>query len=234
MMNPNTGQTGFTLLELLVAIAIFALVAVMAYGGLNTVIMQSAIVQSQTEQLTATQAGLRRLREDLTFAVDRPVRDALGGEVPAFTGGGLDLFSLTRLGVANPWGLPQSQMARVLWRLQGTNLQRAELLPVDGTVNASVQALDWQTQLRGVTRISLKFFDANNQAFEVWPPPNQPTAALPKATEISLTQTHLPPLRITVAQVSAWPQAQAPASDTAPIPSATDGTIETEVGGRPQ
>ncbi|OYV28342.1 MAG: hypothetical protein B7Z82_02800 [Halothiobacillus sp. 20-54-6] len=41
MMNPNTGQTGFTLLELLVAIAIFALVAVMAYGGLNTVIMQS-------------------------------------------------------------------------------------------------------------------------------------------------------------------------------------------------
>ena len=41
-------QAGFTLLELLVAIAIFSLVAVMAYGGLNTVITQGGIVQSQT------------------------------------------------------------------------------------------------------------------------------------------------------------------------------------------
>jgi general secretion pathway protein J len=204
-MTTRSGQAGFTLLELLVAIAIFALVAVMAYGGLNTVITQSGIVQSQTAELEATQTGLRHLRSDLVFVVDRPVRDALGGQIPAFTGGGQTLFSLTRLGAANPWGAPRSQLARVMWRLQDGDLQRAELMPVDGTENASAQSLDWHTQLRGVRKISIKFYDAHNQSFEVWPPPNQPNAGLPKATELDLSLNNLPPLRITVAQVGDFP-----------------------------
>lgn len=198
-------HSGFTLLELLVAIAIFALVAVMAYGGLNAVIRQSDIVQDATAKLAFQQQGIRQLQQDLTFAVDRPVRDALGGPVPAFVGGGVDLLSLTRLGVANPWGKPRAQLARVFWRLTAGQLQRATLMPVDGTENDSARPLVWQTVLRGVTALQLKFFADTNQAFEVWPPPNQPDAGLPKATEIELTLSHMPALRMTVAQVAAWP-----------------------------
>lgn len=217
-------QAGFTLLELLVAIAIFSLVAVMAYGGLNTVITQGGIVQSQTEQLEATQAGLRRLRSDLVFAVDRPVRDALGGEIPAFTGGGQTLFSLTRLGAPNPWGTARSQLARVMWRVQDGDLQRAELMPVDGTESASAQRLDWRIELRDVKRISVQFYDANNQSFEIWPPPNQPNAGLPKATELNLSVNNLPPLRITVAQVANFPAQRTSADGTG---TATDDATTT-------
>lgn len=210
-------QAGFTLLELLVAIAIFAVVAVMAYGGLNTVITQSSIVRSQTAQLEATQAGLRRLRADLVYAVDRPVRDALGGQIPAFTGGGQTVFSLTRMGVDNLWGEARSQMARVLWRLHDGNLQRAELTPIDGTEGASVLDLDWQTQLQGVQKLAITFYDAKNQAFEIWPPPNQPDAGLPKVTEINLSLNDMPPLRMTVAHVADYPSrlANATASNKA-------------------
>lgn len=220
-------QAGFTLLELLVAIAIFALVAVMAYGGLNTVITQGGIVQSQSEQLEATQTGLRRLRSDLVFAVDRPVRDALGGEIPAFTGGGQTLFSLTRMGAANPWGAPRSQLARVMWRLQDGDLQRVELMPVDGTENASAQRLDWRTELRGVKKVSVKFYDTNNQSFEIWPPPNQPNAGLPKATELNLRVNNLPPLRITVAQVADFPTQLTGASSTGTATNSTTATSAT-------
>lgn len=220
-------QSGFTLLELLVAIAIFALVAVMAYGGLNTVIRQGGIVQAETKELTLRQRGILTLRQDLAFAVDRSVRDALGGRVPAFLGGGVDLLSLTRLGAANPWGKPESQMARVFWRLTGDRLERAELMPVDGTVSDSAHPLAWRTLLKGVERLKLTFYDANNQAFEVWPPPNQPNAGLPKATEVDITLAQMPPLRLTVAQVADWPISppapQAATGDRSPTGSSPAG-----------
>lgn len=200
-------QSGFTLLELLVAIAIFALVAVMAYGGLNTVIRQGGIVQAETNALTMRQQGLRVLQQDLAFAVDRPVRDALGGQVPAFQGGGTELLTLTRLDAANPWGKPRSQMARVFWRLTGDTLERALLMPVDGTVNDSAHPLVWHPLLKGVEALTIRYYDVNNQAFEIWPPPNAPDVGLPKATEVTITLAQMPPLRLTVSQVADWPTA---------------------------
>lgn len=217
---------GFTLLELLIAIAIFAVVGVMAYGGLNTVIKQSAIVQSQTEQLAETQAGLRQMRSDLSFAIDRAARDALGGEVPEFAGGGLNLLTLTRLGAANPWDAAQSQLALVRWRLQNGNLERAEFIPADGAIGNSAADPDWRIMLRGVQRIKLVFFDQNNQSMADWPPINQPSAGLPKAVEVHLSLKNMPPLRLTVALVADWP---APVS-AAPPPAA--GGVDNEVGGR--
>ncbi|ANJ67423.1 type II secretion system protein GspJ [Halothiobacillus diazotrophicus] len=218
-------QSGFTLLELLVAIAIFAFVAVMAYGGLNTVIRQGGIVQAATKALTVRQQGLRVLQQDLAFAVDRPVRDVLGGQVPAFLGGATDLLTLTRLDAANPWDKPRSQMARVFWRLTGKTLERAVLMPVDGTVNDSARPLVWHPLLTGVEALTLRFYDANNQSFEVWPPPNAPDAGLPKATELNITLAQMPPLRLTVPQVADWPKAQAPSATgegASPGSSATD------------
>jgi general secretion pathway protein J len=220
---------GFTLLELLVAIVIFALVGVMAYGGLNTVIKQSAIVQSQTEALAQTQAGLRQMRRDLTFALDRAARDALGGEVPEFAGGGMNLLTLTRLGASNPWDAAQSQLVLVRWRLDQGNLERAEFIPADGAIGNSATDPDWQVMLRGVQHIALVFFDSNNQSMADWPPINQPSAGLPKAVEVQLTLDQMPPLRMTVAPVADWPP---PASANAPPPAA--GAVDNEVGGRAQ
>lgn len=219
---------GFTLLELLVAIAIFAVVGVMAYGGLNTVIKQSAIVQAQTEQLAQTQAGLRQMRSDLTFAVDRAARDALGGEVPEFAGGGLNLLTLTRLGAPNPWDAAQSQLELVRWRVHAGNLERAQFIPADGAIGNSATDPDWHIILRDVQRLNLLFFDMNNQSMADWPPINQPSAGLPKAVEVQISLKNMPPLRMTVAPVADWPP---PVPTTAPP---ATGTVDTEVGGRAQ
>ncbi len=51
-------QQGFTLLELLVALAIFAVIAVMAYSGLNTVLR--ARLQPITQTITRSNTSIQQ------------------------------------------------------------------------------------------------------------------------------------------------------------------------------
>lgn len=218
-MKRQRSSRGFTLLELLVAIAIFAFVGVMAYGGLNTVIDQSRIVDQQAQTLHATQRGLALMRQDIRFAIDRMARDALGGEVPEFSSSSANLLTLTRTGEANPWDEDHSQLALVRWRLVGKKLERAAVSPVDGVIGNTAMTVPWHTILTGVQSLSMTFYDQKNQAVIDWPPPNEPSAGLPKAVEIHLRLSSLPPLRMTVALMGDWPNPSA--AQPAPTPSAT-------------
>lgn len=217
-MKRQRSSRGFTLLELLVAIAIFAFVGVMAYGGLNTVIDQSRIVDQQAQALHDTQRGLALMRQDIRFAIDRMASDALGGEVPEFSSSSANLLTLTRTGEANPWDEDHSQLALVRWRLVGEKLERAAVSPVDGVIGNTAMTVPWHTILTGVQSLSMTFYDQKNQAVIDWPPPNEPSAGLPKAVEIHLRLNSLPPLRMTVALVGDWPNTST--AQPAPTPSA--------------
>lgn len=199
---------GFTLLELLLAIAIFSLVAVMAYGGLDRVMQQSEIVRDGSARLERVQSGLARLQEDLRFAIDRPVRDALGGQVTAFEGGTRGLFTFTRMGRVNPWVRPRSQLSRIAWRLNGDRLERARLDPVDGTVDSSVRAPVWTPKIEGVRDVEVVFYDDRSRDFPVWPPPDRNEATVPQVVEIRLQLDRMPPLRMTVELARGWPRAE--------------------------
>lgn len=200
---------GFTLLELLVAVAVFALMATIAYGGLNSVIRQSEIVDGEAERLADFQRGLQRLRRDLTFAIDRPARDSRGGSEASFLGNAADgrLLALTRLGAANPWMTPRGQMERVTWRLAGDQLQRQARAPVDGAMRETDES--WRTWLI-VDKVEATFYDRSDNAHRQWPPPNQPEARLPRAVELTLYPVQSPPLRLTVALASDWPEKPSP------------------------
>lgn len=222
----HAASGGFTLLELLVAVAVFALVAVMAYGGLDSVIRQSEIVSGQSERLTDFQHGLDRLQGDLTFAIDRPVRDSRGSPVSAFIGGSGEestLLELTRLGAANPWAAPRGQTERVEWRLDGDRLQRRASSPPDGA--AVEREDDWRTWL-AVERVEATYFDTDNNAYPQWPPANRPDARLPRAVELRLHPSQTPPLRLTVALPGDWPDTApgAPASENDDSQTTAEGT----------
>ncbi|MCU0806914.1 MAG: type II secretion system minor pseudopilin GspJ [Candidatus Contendobacter sp.] len=122
----NKPTRGFTLLELLVALAVFSIMAVAAYGGLRNVLYTRAAVEEQNRRLAAVQLAVYRLEQDIEQAVPRGIRDEYGEPQGALLGGALadDRLTLTRTGWDNPLGQPRANLQRVAYRLRDGRLWR--------------------------------------------------------------------------------------------------------------
>src|SRR5476651_1388110 len=69
---------GFTLLELLVALFITAILFAMGYGALTQALTSRKEVDEQSARLTAVQQTMRVMEQDLELMQPRPARDPLG------------------------------------------------------------------------------------------------------------------------------------------------------------
>ncbi len=183
-------QAGFTLLEMLVAVAIFVFVAAMAYGGLASVIHQREATEAQMQRLRELQQGVTILTRDLAQIAHRPVRSPLQGQMlPALRGSERDLPTLafTRGGWRNPLGRPRSTLERVGYRLQDGDLVRLVWPVLD---EARVTDPLEQPLIKGVTRFTVRFLDGQGQWQDQWPPLNQdPTQyidILPKGIQVAI------------------------------------------------
>ena len=126
---------GFTLVEVLIALAITAFVAAVAYTSLSTVITGVESARASAERTHEINRAFMLLSRDLRHFVVRPVRDEFGENEPALSGGQAARFALsfTRAGWHNPNGLPRSHLQRVnylfedqaLWRESYPVLDRA-------------------------------------------------------------------------------------------------------------
>lgn len=127
---------GFTLVELLLAIGISALVAALAYGGISTAAAVSGGMQDEVRRLGELQRALNIIEEDLAQVIPRAITNGYGSEEAAFRGGFYQsvLLEFTRGGVGNPQGLVRSELQRVryvlaegrLWRQWWTVLDRVD------------------------------------------------------------------------------------------------------------
>jgi general secretion pathway protein J len=174
---------GFTLLELTVAVAVFAVLSLMAYGGLRTVLDAQQQAAKVGARLAALQMTVRLVEADLAQLVPRGVRDAFGDPEPALAARGAGLL-LTRGGWRNPLGRPRSALLRVEYRLEDTRLLRAAW-PVLDRVQASTPHRE--VLLDDVEALGLRFLGADGQWLEGWPPPSgEGAGALPRAVELTL------------------------------------------------
>ena len=106
-------QRGFTLLELMVAIAIFVIFSAMAYGGLMTVLNARADIEDSLEDTRQLQMALFRLEQDIEQIRARPIRDDFGDPRPAVLLDELQRLEVTRGGRRNPMKLQISHLERV-------------------------------------------------------------------------------------------------------------------------
>lgn len=74
---------GFTLIELVVALAIFAVLSALVYSGLRTVLDARSHTDRQAARLAQLQTMFTLLERDVEQAVARRARDELGGILPA-------------------------------------------------------------------------------------------------------------------------------------------------------
>jgi general secretion pathway protein J len=161
---------GFTLVEVLVAMFIFAILAVMAYGGYNQLSRQDEIVDRNASRTRAVQSTVQRMSEDFAMMEPRPVREPLGDSIdPALRADKRTetLVELTRSGWSNPAGVTRSTLQRVAYRVQDNKLERAYWNALDRTMSAEPTSVVLLDQVRTV---SLRFMDQNQSWHEQWPP----------------------------------------------------------------
>ncbi|HEY6130704.1 MAG TPA: type II secretion system minor pseudopilin GspJ, partial [Halioglobus sp.] len=118
--------SGFTLIEVLIALSITAFVSVIAYTGLSTVMTGVERLHENTDRIYEVERAFMILSRDLRQSAARPVRDEFGDIEPAFSGGELARFALsfTRAGWHNPNSHPRSTLQRVNYRLEDEGLWR--------------------------------------------------------------------------------------------------------------
>ena len=113
-------RSGFTLVEVLIAMAITALVAAAAYAGLTNVLNGADRLRATGNRIRDLNRALALIDRDLRQVVERPVRDEFGAYQPALAGGPLAVFplSLTRAGWHNSLQQPRSELQRVHYYLE--------------------------------------------------------------------------------------------------------------------
>ncbi len=192
-MKPVPFNKGFTLIEVLVALAIFGILSVIAYMALGQTLSNADLLTDRMERLKAIQMTIRYLDSDLMQAAPRPVRDVLGdGYVPAVRTSLASEFALevTHGGWSNPAGLPRGTLQRSAYRLEDGELIRYHWRVLDRTINNEPIAT---VLLDGVDSIVFRYLGGGDEATEQWPPINTPGPAgfrlRPRAVEIVLTLT---------------------------------------------
>jgi general secretion pathway protein J len=185
-------RSGLTLIELLISVAIFAVLSALAYGGLNNVLLTSTHTQAETKRLTTLQLAMLYLERDINQMIDRPTRGQYGDMEPALAAPPPDaeqpLMSFTRAGWANPAGQLRSQLERVAYDFdeEKEQLVRITWPLLDG---ASKETEIKATLLDAVTGLKFRFMDEQEQWHTSWPPllANPGTIPRPKAIEVSIT-----------------------------------------------
>jgi len=164
-------QRGFTLLELLIASIIFAIMALMAYGGLDNVISNSKSSQQALKRLQQIQQSVSVLNRDMSQIIPRTIRDEYGNVQPyLIAGSNVDnLIEFTRGGRVNPANLLRSTLLRVAYQFDDEKLVRLQWPQLDRAqeVEAKQTAL-----IDEVEEFTLRFLDQNAEWQEQWPPLN--------------------------------------------------------------
>ncbi|MCG5529279.1 type II secretion system minor pseudopilin GspJ [Halorhodospira halochloris] len=124
---------GFTLLELLVAVAIFALVSAMAYGGLQAVLETRNRVQAEGQRLGELQLAFGVMRRDFTQHLQRDWYDDWGDSRPSIGYDPLDAEPrLELINTSGRIGTQRSDLRRIGYELDDGILYRLNWNILDG------------------------------------------------------------------------------------------------------
>lgn len=191
MKHAPPGFRGFTLIELMVAMAVFAIMAAIAYGVLNQTLLNSEILGNRMDRLRAIQKTVRVISDDFLQLAPRPIRHDIGdGFAPALTTDFQSTYAveLTRAGWSNLLVLPRATLQRAAYRLEEDELIRYHWNVLDRTVSNVPAAA---VLLDGVDSVAFRFLQSNGEWTEQWPPANMPgplgLQQRPRGVEVVLT-----------------------------------------------
>jgi len=189
-----TKQTGFTLFELLVAMAVFGVVSYMAYTGLAQILQAREQITITQDRLANIQLAFLNLERDLQHVVKRPIRNSFGDYVGEVVGDELADYRLaiTRGGRHVPNDFPMSNLMRVGYVLEDETLYRISWPVLD-------QAQDTQPRkkriLMNVENVEVRFLSAKGEWETSWDSAETPidqeqnsqAMGIPRAVAVKIT-----------------------------------------------
>ena len=210
----NAELRGFTLVELLLALGVSALIAVAANFAITTAVAGHQGLRREVLRLDEVQRAMDIIEADLGAMLLRRNRTFQGGAEPVLLGGDNyePLLQFTRGGVANPAALPRSDLQRVQYVLAGEALWRQHRWQLD-VVDPNVEKQS-TLLLAGVRELQLEFL------------PRQ--FAQPPASLQPLTQPDLLPW------MESWDSEHLRVGQTHPLPLALRLSLDIEGLGRIQ
>lgn len=189
---PRSLQRGFTLMEVLIAVSITAVIGLGVWQVMSSIVTSRDRVDSVSEEFEGLQKTFLLLERDLRQIVNRPIRNIYGDYEPALTSQGEEFeFQVTHQGWRNPLGKQRSELQRSAWEFTGDEVRRRYWVMVDQPQEDESHD---QLLLSGVTEFNVRFMDEERNWQDSWPPPNQgtptgpgvPVTPLPLAVDVSL------------------------------------------------
>jgi general secretion pathway protein J len=178
-------SAGFTLLELLVALFIAAIMFAMGYGAINQALRSRGSIRQHQQSLLALETAMSVMEQDFVQLAPRPVRDPLGNDdLPCLQGGPMSdtsiadgtadvsaasapLVALTRNGWSNPTGLQRSELERVAYVFDNGTLVREHWNVLDATLSSSPVK---RNLLKHLNSVSFRYMSPTHTWVETWPP----------------------------------------------------------------
>ena len=179
-------QAAFTLVELLVALAIFAVLAGFAYRGLNAMLESREALAQESRKWRDLSVFVGRIERDLSAVLDRTALGASGTQLAPVSSSieatdGREGLALTRSGAPlheNALAAPQ----RIAYRLNGGSVERLAWNSVDAAPRAEPAAVP---VLSGVQDLAFRFLDPRGEWRNTWGLPGSPER-VPAAVEVTL------------------------------------------------
>ena len=164
-------RAGFTLIEVVIAIFIAAIMFAIGYTAINQALSERDHSNTAQTRLTEIQRGMRVVAQDFAQIVARTARDTAGnGEIqPAVTSNTRDntIVTFTRAGWSNPAGVQRPAEQRVRYRFIDGSLVREHWLSVDPALNVEPRE---RVVLTKVKSVEIRFLDPASREWRTeWP-----------------------------------------------------------------
>lgn len=187
-MRIGRSERGFTLVEMMVALSLFAAIATMGLALLRSSVDTQAAVQNHLADMGSFNRLRAVMAHDLGQALPRLTRDEAGAEVPAFIGGDAD-FSFVHGGAHGLGGQHRPDAQRVRYAFEQAVWSRASQVMLDGAAMGPGDPL-----ARKVESVALRYRDAAGLWHRNWP--TQDGADLPSAVEVVIIGHQNAPLKM--------------------------------------
>lgn len=161
----------FTLLEMVVAIGIFAVIAVVSYASLNRFLDNSAVLEKEIDELRQLQLAFSLLEQDMRFISSRSVRNEYGDPEPLLmlnnvaADGELLRFTTARRNVRLAGS---STLQRTAYRLQNGDFIRINWRKLDREQNVNEISYLLLSDVESVSVKVIKKIDTLIQPAAIW------------------------------------------------------------------